>query len=87
MNSNAAYLREKELKYIIMFNHLAFQSCSDYGPADFVDWTEKKHCMALEDHQCFEMATAVEVEALDIRFAAEPELVVILTREEKNGTH
>lgn len=37
MNSNVAYLREKELKHIIMFNHLACQSCSDYGPADFVD--------------------------------------------------
>ena len=31
------------------------------------------------------MATAVVVEASDIRFVAEPELVVILTREEKNG--
>lgn len=31
------------------------------------------------------MAMAVEVEASDIRFVAEPELVVILTREEKNG--
>ena len=31
------------------------------------------------------MATAVEEAALDIRFVAEPELVVILTREEKNG--
>ena len=43
--------------------------------------------MALEDHPRFEMATAVEVEASDIRFVAEPELVVILTREEKNGKH
>ena len=33
------------------------------------------------------MATAVVVEASDIRFVAEPELVVILTREEKNGKH
>jgi len=33
------------------------------------------------------MAKAAEVEASDIRFVAEPELVVILTRQEKNGKH
>lgn len=33
------------------------------------------------------MATAMEVEVLDIRFDAEPELVVILTGEEENGKH
>ena len=33
------------------------------------------------------MAKVMEVEASDIRFVAEPEPVVILTREEKNRKH